>query len=99
MAEGDITVLSPAGWRYSLAKGGRFLLIVRTDRTELLNVLLDGKPLTEYRKDFEVIGENTGSFLMLFSEALMQSLEEGEHTLALDINGIGTVTRSMNIEE
>lgn len=55
MAEGDITVLSPAGWRYSLAKGGRFLLIVRTDRTELLNVLLDGKPLTEYRKDFDTI--------------------------------------------
>ena len=99
MAEKDVTVLSPAGWRYSLSKGGRFLLNVRTDRTELLNVLLDGKALTEYRKDFDVIGENTGSFLMLFSETVMQGLNEGEHTITLDINGIGTITRSISVEK
>ena len=80
-----------------LSQGGTFLVVVRTDPTQLLNVLLDGKLLTEYHKDFEVIDENTGTFLLVFSEAVMQSLEAGEHTLTLDINGIGELVRTITV--
>ncbi|MBQ6316364.1 MAG: hypothetical protein IJI13_02425, partial [Oscillospiraceae bacterium] len=73
MAEMNLEIFSPADWKYSLSQGGTFLVLVRTDPTQLLNVLLDGKLLTEYHKDFEVIDENTGTFLLVFSEAVMQS--------------------------
>ena len=97
MAEMNLEIFSPADWKYSLSQGGTFLVLVRTDPTQLLNVLLDGKLLTEYHKDFEVIDENTGTFLLVFSEAVMQSLEAGEHTLTLDINGIGELVRTITV--
>ena len=97
MAEMNLEIFSPADWKYSLSQGGTFLVVVRTDPTQLLNVLLDGKLLTEYHKDFEVIDENTGTFLLVFSEAVMQSLEAGEHTLTLDINGIGELVRTITV--
>lgn len=97
MAEMNLEIFSPADWKYSLSKDGTFLVVVRTDPTQLLNVLLDGKLLTEYQKDFEVIDENTGTFLLVFSEAVMQSLEAGEHTLTLDINGTGELVRTITV--
>ena len=97
MAEMNLEIFSPADWKYSLSKDGTFLVVVRTDPTQLLNVLLDGRLLTEYQKDFEVIDENTGTFLLVFSKDVMQSLEAGEHTLTLEINGIGELVRTITV--
>ena len=97
MAEMNLEIFSPADWNYSLSKDGTFLVVVRTDPTQLLNVLLDGRLLTEYQKDFEVIDENTGTFLLVFSKDVMQSLEAGEHTLTLEINGIGELVRTITV--
>ncbi len=97
MAEMNLEIFSPADWKYSLSKDGTFLVVVRTDLTQLLNVLLDGRLLTEYQKDFEVIDENTGTFLLVFSKDVMQSLEAGEHTLTLEINGIGELVRTITV--
>ncbi len=97
MAEMNLEIFSPADWKYSLSKDGTFLVVVRTDLTQLLNVLLDGRLLTEYQKDFEVIDENTGTFLLVFSKDVMQSLEAGEHTLTLEINGIGELVRTISV--
>lgn len=97
MAEMNLEIFSPADWKYSLSKDGTFLVVVRTDPTQLLNVLLDGRLLTEYQKDFEVIDENTGTFLLVFSKDVMQSLEAGEHTLTLEINGIGELVRTISV--
>lgn len=97
MAEKNMEIFSPADWKYSLSKDGTFLVVVRTDPTQLLNVLLDGRLLTEYLKDYEVIDENTGTFLLVFSKDVMQSLEAGEHTLTLEINGIGELTRTITV--
>ena len=97
MAEMNLEIFSPADWKYSLSKDGTFLVVVRTDPTQLLNVLLDGRLLTEYQKDFEVIDENTGTFLLVFSKDVMQSLEAGEHPLTLEINGIGELVRTITV--
>ena len=97
MAEMNLEIFSPADWKYSLSKDGAFVVVVRTDPTQLLNVLLDGRLLTEYQKDFEVIDENTGTFLLVFSKDVMQSLEAGEHTLTLEINGIGELVRTITV--
>ena len=97
MAEKNMEIFSPADWKYSLSKDGTFVVVVRTDPTQLLNVLLDGRLLTEYQMDFEVIDENTGTFLLVFSKDVMQSLEAGEHTLTMEINGIGELVRTITV--
>ncbi len=76
-----------------------FLVFVRTDPTMLLNVFLDGKLLTAYLKNFEVIDEDTGTFLLVFSEEVMQGMEAGEHTLTLDLTSIGEVVRTIRVGE
>ena len=99
MAENDLVVYSPADWIYSLSKDKTFLVFVRMDPTMLLNVLLDGRLLTSHLKNIEVIDENTGTFLLVFSEDVMQGLEAGEHTLQLDLTGAGEVVRTISVKK
>ena len=99
MAENEEIVYSPAEWNYILSRDTTFLVFVRTDPTMLLNVFLDGRLLTAYLKNFEVIDENTGTFLLVFSEEVMQGLDVGEHTLTLDLTGIGEVVRTIRVGE
>ena len=99
MAERSLDVYSPADWIYSHSNDKAFLVFIRSDPTQLLNVLLDGKLLTSDINDFVVIDENTGLFLIVFSEDVMQKLEVGDHTLTLEINGIGEISRTISVTE
>ena len=99
MAGRSLDVYSPADWIYRHSNDKAFLVFIRSDPTQLLNVLLDGKLLTSDINDFVVIDENTGLFLLVFSEDVMQNLEVGDHTLTLEINGIGKISRTISVTE
>lgn len=98
MVRGDWIVYSPANWTYTAARNDTFDVFVRTSVTMMSNVHLDGELLTVHQKDYRLIDCRNGLCLLVLSEDLMRRLPAGEHTLTMEIRGVGTVERIITVQ-
>ena len=96
MKENDWLVYSPADWHQPCGQEMDFEIYFHASLTFLEQITMDGEPLT-YR-DYSIKNCRNGLFLLTLDGSRMEQLEQGEHTLIVQLRKSGEITMRIFVD-
>ena len=96
MKENDWLVYSPADWHQPCGQEMDFEIYFHASLTFLEQITMDGEPLT-YR-DYSIKNCRNGLFLLTLDGSRMAQLEQGEHTLTVQLRKSGEITMQIFVD-
>ena len=96
MKENDWLVYSPADWHQPCGQEMDFEIYFHASLTFLEQITMDGEPLT-YR-DYSIKNCRNGLFLLTLDGSRMAQLEQGEHTLIVQLRKSGEITMQIFVD-
>ena len=96
MKENDWLVYSPADWHQPCGQEMDFEIYFHASLTFLEQITMDGEPLT-YR-DYSIKNCRNGLFLLTIDGSRMEQLEQGEHTLIVQLRKSGEITMQIFVD-
>ena len=96
MKENDWLVYSPADWHQPCGQEMDFEIYFHASLTFLEQITMDGEPLT-YR-DYSIKNCRNGLFLLTLDGSRMSQLEQGEHTLIVQLRKSGEITMQIFVD-
>ena len=96
MKENDWLVYSPADWHQPCGQEMDFEIYFHASLTFLEQITMDGEPLT-YR-DYSIKNCRNGLFLLTLDGSRMAQLEQGEHTLIVQLRKSGEITMRIFVD-
>ena len=96
MKENDWLVYSPADWHQPCGQEMDFEIYFHASLTFLEQITMDGEPLT-YR-DYSIKNCRNGLFLLTLDGSRMEQLEQGEHTLIVQLRKSGEITMQIFVD-